>query len=209
MEFKHIPVLLNETIENLNINPDGIYVDTTLGGAGHSFEIAKKLSSKGRLIGIDKDEEALSAAKEKLKEFKNCEFVHGNHDDIKQILQDLNIEKVDGILFDLGVSSYQIDEKERGFSYLGDNTLDMRMDKSQKLSAIDVVNKYSEKDLEQIIFEYGEEKSARKIASEIVKARKTKQITTTKELVEIIEKVKPYSRKMYLPKRLAILRVQL
>lgn len=194
MEFKHIPVLLNETIENLNINPDGIYVDGTLGGAGHSFEIAKRLSPKGRLIGIDRDEEALSAAKEKLKEFKNCEFVHGNHDDIKQILQDLNIEKVDGILFDLGVSSYQIDEKERGFSYLGDNTLDMRMDKSQKLSAIDVVNKYSEKDLEQIIFEYGEEKSARKIASEIVKARKTKQITTTKELVEIIEKVKPYSK---------------
>ena len=151
MEFKHIPVLLNETIEELNIKPDGIYVDGTLGGAGHSYEIAKRLSSKGKLVGIDRDEDALIAAKKRLSEFKNCEFVHGNHDNIKLILKNLNIDKVDGILLDLGVSSYQIDEKERGFSYLGDNVLDMRMDKSQKLTAKDVVNKYDEKQLEKIV----------------------------------------------------------
>ena len=151
MEFKHIPVLLNETIEELNIKPDGIYVDGTLGGAGHSYEIAKRLSKNGRLIGIDRDQDALNVAEKRLNEFQNCEFVHGNHDDIKQILKNLNIDKVDGILFDLGVSSYQLDEKERGFSYLGDNVLDMRMDKSQKLSALDVVNKYEEKRLEKII----------------------------------------------------------
>lgn len=192
MEFKHIPVLLNETIEELNIKPDGIYVDGTLGGAGHSYEIAKRLSSKGKLVGIDRDEDALIAAKKRLSEFKNCEFVHGNHDDIKQILKNLNIDKVDGILLDLGVSSYQIDEKERGFSYLGDNVLDMRMDKSQKLTAKDVVNKYDEKQLEKIIFEYGEERFAKKIATEICEARKVKEITTTKDLVEIIEKARPY-----------------
>lgn len=192
MEFKHIPVLLNETIEELNIKPDGIYVDGTLGGAGHSYEIAKRLSSKGKLVGIDRDEDALVAAKKRLSEFKNCEFVHGNHDDIKLILKNLNIDKVDGILLDLGVSSYQIDEKERGFSYLGDNVLDMRMDKSQKLTAKDVVNKYEEKQLEKIIFEYGEERFAKKIAAEICEARKVKEITTTKDLVEIIEKARPY-----------------
>lgn len=192
MEFKHIPVLLNETIKGLNINPDGIYVDGTLGGAGHSYEIAKRLSKNGRLIGIDRDQDALDAAEKRLNEFQNCEFVHGNHDDIKQILKNLNIDKVDGILFDLGVSSYQLDEKERGFSYLGDNVLDMRMDKSQKLSALDVVNKYEEKRLEKIIFEYGEEKFARQIARKICEVRKEKPITTTKELVEIIEKARPY-----------------
>ena len=192
MEFKHIPVLLNETIKGLNINPDGIYVDGTLGGAGHSYEIAKRLSKNGRLIGIDRDQDALDAAEKRLNEFQNCEFVHGNHDDIKQILKNLNIDKVDGILFDLGVSSYQLDEKERGFSYLGDNVLDMRMDKSQKLSALDVVNKYEERRLEKIIFEYGEEKFARQIARKICEVRKEKPVTTTKELVEIIEKARPY-----------------
>ena len=192
MEFKHIPVLLNETIKGLNINPDGIYVDGTLGGAGHSYEIAKRLSKNGRLIGIDRDQDALDAAEKRLNEFQNCEFVHGNHDDIKQILKNLNIDKVDGILFDLGVSSYQLDEKERGFSYLGDNVLDMRMDKSQKLSALDVVNKYEEKRLEKIIFEYGEEKFARQIARKICEVRKEKPVTTTKELVKIIEKARPY-----------------
>jgi len=201
LEFKHIPVLLNETIDGLNIKPDGIYVDGTLGGAGHSKEIIKRLSKKGLLIGIDRDEEALSAATENLKEFSNKKLVHGNHDDIKQILQTLNIDKVDGILLDLGVSSYQLDEKNRGFSYLGNNLLDMRMDKSQKKSAIDVVNKYSEEDLANIIYKYGEEKFSRVIAKNICEARKNKEITTTKELVEIIEKSKPYSKDGHPAKR--------
>ena len=121
MEFKHKPVMLEECIKGLNIKPDGIYVDGTLGGAGHSKEIVKKLSAKGKLIGIDRDEEALQAAKENLKEFDNVTYVHDNHDNIKEILQNLNIEKVDGILLDLGVSSYQLDERNRGFSYLGEN----------------------------------------------------------------------------------------
>ena len=147
MEFKHTPVMLNECIEGLNINPDGIYVDGTLGGAGHSKEIAKRLSKKGMLIGIDRDEEALKAAKENLKEFSNVKYVHGNHDEIKEILEELNIDKVDGILLDLGVSSYQLDERNRGFSYLGSNELDMRMDQTQSLTAKDVVNNYDEEKL--------------------------------------------------------------
>ena len=142
MEFKHIPVLLNETITGLNIKTDGIYVDGTIGGAGHSKKIIEKLSEKGFLIGIDRDEEALKTARDNLKEYKNFKLIHGNHDDIKKILEEIGIEKVDGILLDLGVSSYQLDEKTRGFSYIGDNKLDMRMDKSQKLSAYDVVNLY-------------------------------------------------------------------
>ncbi len=194
MEFKHKPVLLNECIEGLNINQDGIYVDGTLGGAGHSKEILKKLSNNGLLIGIDRDEEALNAAKNNLKEFKNVKFIHGNHDDIKEILKDLGIEKVDGILLDLGVSSYQLDEKNRGFSYLGENDLDMRMDKSQTLTAKDVVNKYKEEDLANIIYEYGEERFSRQIARNICIYRKKKQIETTKELVEIIEKSIPKSK---------------
>ena len=145
MEFKHNPVLLQECIENLNIKPDGIYVDGTLGGAGHSIEIVKRLSSKGLLIGIDRDKDALKSAREKLKEYKNVKYVHGNHDEIKEILEDLKIEKVDGILLDLGVSSYQLDEKNRGFSYMSEESeLDMRMDRSQDLTARDIVNTYSE-----------------------------------------------------------------
>ena len=144
MEFKHIPVLLNETIENLQIKPEGIYVDGTLGGAGHSFYIAKSLSEKGKLIGIDKDLEAIAAAKQKLAKFKNVQYVNDNHDNIKNILEELNISGVDGILLDLGVSSYQLDERNRGFSYLGSNELDMRMDRTQKLTAKDVVNTYDE-----------------------------------------------------------------
>ncbi len=201
MEFKHIPVLLNECIEGLNINPDGIYVDGTIGGAGHSKKIIEKLSDKGLLIGIDRDEEALKAAEENLKPYKNYKLVHDNHDNIKEILQNLNIEKVDGILLDLGVSSYQLDEKERGFSYNSDNVLDMRMDKSQTKSALDVVNKYSEEDLAKIIFEYGEERFSKSIAKNICIARKTKQITTTKELADIIEKSKPYSKDGHPAKR--------
>ena len=135
MEFNHKPVLLKECIEGLNIKEDGVYVDGTLGGAGHSKEILKRLSDKGTLIGIDRDIDALNAAKINLAEFNNVKYVHGNHDDIKTILNDLDIEKVDGILLDLGVASYQLDERERGFSYLGENRLDMRMDKSQELTA--------------------------------------------------------------------------
>lgn len=191
MEFKHIPVLLNECIEGLNINPDGIYVDGTLGGAGHSSQIIKKLSSKGMLIGIDRDEEALKAAKEKLKDYNNVKYVHGNHDDIKQILSELNIDKVDGILLDLGVSSYQLDERNRGFSYMADAQLDMRMDKTSNLTAKELVNNYSESELARIILEYGEERFAKKIANNICKLRKEKEIETTKELSDIIEKTIP------------------
>lgn len=194
MEFKHTPVLLNECIEGLKIKPDGIYVDGTLGGAGHSKEILKRLSSKGLLIGIDRDEDALNAAKENLKEFKNVKYIHGNHDEICEILKKLEIKKVDGILLDLGVSSYQLDERNRGFSYMGDNSLDMRMDKQQKLTAKDVVNDYSEEELADIIFNYGEERFARNIARNICKAREEKQIETTAQLVDIIEKSIPKSK---------------
>lgn len=194
MEFKHTPVMLNECIEGLNINPDGIYVDGTLGGAGHSKEIAKRLSKKGMLIGIDRDEEALKAAKENLKEFSNVKYVHGNHDEIKEILEEFNIDKVDGILLDLGVSSYQLDERNRGFSYLGSNELDMRMDQTQSLTAKDVVNNYDEEKLANIIFEYGEEKFSRNIARNICKYRAEKVIETTDELVKIIEESIPKSK---------------
>ena len=194
MEFKHKPVMLKECIDGLNIKPNGIYVDGTLGGAGHSKEIVKKLSNEGLLIGIDRDEEALEAAKQNLKEFKNIKYVHDNHDNIKKILERLQIDKVDGILLDLGVSSYQLDERNRGFSYLGDNDLDMRMDKNQELTAKEVINSYEEEKLANIIYEYGEETFSRQIAKNIVKARSEKQIETTKELVEIIEKSIPKSK---------------
>ncbi len=194
MEFKHKPVLLWECIEGLNIKKDGIYVDGTLGGAGHSKQILKKLSNKGMLIGIDRDLEALEAAKENLKEFKNVKYIHGNHDDIDEILKDLQINGVDGLLLDLGVSSYQLDERNRGFSYLGENELDMRMDKTQELTAKDVVNNYSEEKLANIIYEYGEERFSRNIAKNICIARKQKEIETTAELVNIIEKSIPKSK---------------
>ena len=157
------------------------------GGAGHSLEIVKRLSNNGLLIGIDKDEEALETAKQKLKAFTNVKFVHGNHDDIKEILENLKIKKVDGILLDLGVSSYQIDEKTRGFTYMQDGPLDMRMDKTQELTAQYIVNNYKEEDLANIIYEYGEEKFSRKIARNICEFRKNKKIETTFELVKIIE----------------------
>ncbi len=194
MEFKHTPVMLNECIENLNIKPDGIYVDGTLGGAGHSKVIASKLSKEGLLIGIDRDEEALKAAQETLADYKNVKYIHGNHDDMKMLLQTIGIEKVDGILLDLGVSSYQLDERNRGFSYLGDNDLDMRMDKSQKLTAKDVVNTYSEEELANIIYKYGEEKFSRNIARNICQYRENQEITSTKTLVEIIEQSIPKSK---------------
>ena len=194
MEFNHNPVMLEECIQGLNIRKNGIYVDGTLGGAGHSLEIVKRLSSNGKLIGIDRDLEALKAAKERLKEFKNVEYIHGNHDDIKQILKEKNIEKVDGILLDLGVSSYQLDERNRGFSYLGNNELDMRMDKTQELTAKKVVNEYSEEMLYKIIDEYGEERFAKNIARNIVKQREIKEILSTEELVNIIEASIPKSK---------------
>lgn len=164
------------------------------GGAGHSKEIAKRISSNGMLIGIDRDQEALKAAQNNLKEFHNIKYVHDNHDNIKNILEKLNIEKVDGILLDLGVSSYQLDERNRGFSYLGENELDMRMDKTQKLTAKEVINNYEEEKLANIIYEYGEERFSRKIARNICIERKEKPITTTKQLVEIIEKSIPKSK---------------
>ncbi len=191
MEFKHKPVLLEETINGLDIKPNGIYVDGTLGGAGHSKEILKQLSSKGLLVGIDRDEEALKAAKENLKEFQNVKYIHGNHDEITEILESLDVKEVDGILLDLGVSSYQLDERNRGFSYLGNNELDMRMDKTQPLTAKKVVNTYSEEELANIIYEYGEERFSRQIARKICEYRKNKEIETTEELVNIIEKSMP------------------
>ena len=194
LEFKHKPVMLDECIKGLNIKPEGIYIDGTIGGAGHSKEIVKRLNDKGMLIGIDRDEEALKAAKNNLSEYKNVKYIHGNHDNIKEILEKEGIEKVDGILLDLGVSSYQLDEKNRGFSYLGENELDMRMDKTQKLTAKNVINEYPEEKLANIIYEYGEERFSRQIAKNICIARKNKEIETTKELVEIIEKSIPKSK---------------
>lgn len=194
MEFQHKPVMLQQCIEGLNINEDKVYVDGTLGGAGHSKEIVKRLSEKGMLIGIDRDEDALKEAKNRLKEYNNVVFVHGNHDDIKDVLKNQGVEKVDGILLDLGVSSYQLDERNRGFSYLGSANLDMRMDRSQGITAEDVVNDYSEEDLSRIIFEYGEERFAKAIARNICKERKLQRITKTDELVKIIEESIPKSK---------------
>lgn len=164
------------------------------GGAGHSKEIVKRLSSKGVLIGIDRDDDALNAAKNNLKEYSNVIYIHDNHDNIKEILEKLRIEKVDGILLDLGVSSYQLDERNRGFSYLGENELDMRMDKSQKLTAKDIINNYDEEKLANIIYEYGEERFSRQIAKNICIERTKEPINTTKQLVEIIEKSIPKSK---------------
>lgn len=192
MDFKHISVLLDETIDGLNINPDGIYVDGTLGGGGHSYHICKKLSSKGRLIGIDQDGEALQAAKERLKEFEDrITLVRSNYCEIDTILKDLNVPKVDGIVLDLGVSSYQLDNLERGFSYKSDAPLDMRMDQRQVITAADVVNEYSENDLFKIIRDYGEDKFAKNIAKHIVMARSEKPIESTGELSEIIKRAIP------------------
>ncbi|MBM7869372.1 16S rRNA (cytosine1402-N4)-methyltransferase [Clostridium pascui] len=191
MEFKHVSVLLNETIDSLNIKEDGIYVDCTLGGAGHSSEIIKRLSDKGRLIGIDQDEDALSAAKEKLKNYKNVTFVHDNFYNIENILENLGIDKVDGIIADLGVSSYQLDEKDRGFSYMNDAPLDMRMDRRIEFSAYNVVNEYSFEELYKVIREYGEENFAKRIAQFIVEQRSEKPIETTGELTEVIKRAIP------------------
>lgn len=192
MEFKHIPIMLNEIIENLNIVPDGVYVDCTLGGAGHSLEIAKKLNDKGILIGIDKDATAINVSRERLKNLK-CKviLVQDDFKNLKTILQQNNISKVNGILADLGVSSYQIDEVDRGFSYSKDAPLDMRMNTSQTLTAKEVVNSYSEKDLLNILYTYGEENFAKNIVKNIIKQRQIKPIERTGELVKIIENSVP------------------
>lgn len=192
MEFKHVPIMLDECVLGLNIKEDGVYVDATIGGAGHSIEIAKRLNQNGVLIGIDKDETAVSVSKQRLKDAK-CEviIVHDDFRNIKSILENLNIKRVDGILADLGVSSYQIDEASRGFSYNKDAGLDMRMDKTSSLDAEKVVNTYSEKDLVKILFEYGEERYARQIVRNIIKHRQIKPINTTLELRKIIEESVP------------------
>lgn len=192
MEFSHVPIMLNECIDNLNINPDGIYVDATLGGAGHSSEIAKRLSPKGTLIGIDKDKTAIEVSRERLSKF-NCNIILVNDDykNLLNILEENKIEKIDGLLADLGVSSYQLDEASRGFSYSKDAPLDMRMNQNQSLTAYTVVNTYSEKDLLKILYEYGEENFAKSIVRNILKAREEKPIQTTGELVKIIEKSVP------------------
>ena len=190
-EYKHIPVLLNEAIDSLNINPDGIYVDCTLGGGGHSSEILKRLKN-GRLISFDQDEYAISVAEKRLKEISdNFTIVHSNFVNIKSSLEELGIDKVDGILYDLGVSSFQLDIGERGFSYNTEAPLDMRMDQNAPLSAWNVVNEYSVKELTKIFYDYGEEKFAPGIAKKIESYRKDKPINTTIELVSIIKSALP------------------
>ena len=192
MEFNHTSVLLNETIEGLKIKPDGIYVDGTLGGGGHSFEIAKRLNDNGRLIGIDQDEAAILAAGERLKDFGDkVTIVRSNYRNALSVLHDLGIEKIDGVMLDLGVSSYQLDTQERGFSYRYDAPLDMRMDLRQTLTAKDIVNGYSETELFHIIRDYGEDRFAKNIAKHIVMARAKKPIETTGELNEIIRAAIP------------------
>ena len=190
-EFHHISVLLDECIDGLNIKPDGIYVDGTLGGAGHSSQIAKRLTT-GRLIGIDRDPVALKAAGERLAPYADrVTLVHSNFCEIAQVLKDLNVDGVDGILLDLGVSSPQLDDGSRGFSYMADAPLDMRMNSEDTLTAFDVVNTWSYEELRRILFDYGEERYAPKIASAICKRRETKPIETTLELVDVIRGAMP------------------
>lgn len=192
MEFSHESVMPNEIIDALKIQPEGIYVDCTLGGGGHSFRIGERLNSGGLIIGIDRDEDAISAATEKLSGLScGIKVVHGNFSDLEKILDGLGVEKIDGVVFDLGVSSHQIDTAERGFSYMKNSPLDMRMDRSQKFTAADVVNSYGEEKLVRIFSEYGEEKFSKRIAKAIVAARKISPIETTGELVKIVEDSTP------------------
>ncbi len=192
MEFKHISVLLEETIDSLNIKPDGVYVDGTLGGGGHSLEICKRLGKGGRLIGIDQDMDAINAATERLKDHKDkVTVVHSNYQDIDTVLKGLSVSGVDGIVLDLGVSSYQLDNVDRGFTYREDTPLDMRMDQSQVITARDIVNDYSETELFRIIREYGEDGFAKNIAKHIVRARAEHPIETTGQLNEIIKAAIP------------------
>lgn len=192
MEFKHISVLLEESVDFLKVKPDGIYVDGTLGGGGHSELILEKLSEKGRLIGIDRDMTAIGAASERLKKFgERFVPVHDNFKNVKEVLRKLNVDNIDGAILDLGVSSPQLDDGERGFSYNYDARLDMRMNKEDRLSAFEVVNTYSEDDLKRIIYEYGEERFAGAIARKIGEARQKKEIETTFELSDIIKSAMP------------------
>ncbi len=191
-EIKHIPVLLKETIEGLNIKPDGTYIDLTLGRAGHSSEILKRLNKDGLLIGVDQDKEAIEESNKRLSKIaSNYKLVKSNFVNFEDILTSLNIDKVDGVLMDLGVSSPQFDESDRGFSYRYDAPLDMRMDVEQRLTAKEVVNSYSEGELRKIFYEYGEDKYSASIAHNIIKAREVKPIETTFELIEIIKRSKP------------------
>lgn len=192
MIFEHKSVLLNEIIKNLSIKEDGTYVDATLGGAGHALEVCRRLSEKGHFIGIDQDEDAIESSKLRLKDYMDrVDIVKSNYANIKNILEALNIDKVDGIYIDLGVSSYQLDNAERGFSYRFDSALDMRMDKSLEITAQDIVNDYSEQELYRVIKNYGEDIFAKNIAKHIVIARKEKRIETGFELVEIIKRAIP------------------
>ena len=191
MEFKHKSVLLDETVGGLNIKPDGIYVDGTLGGAGHAIEVCRKLSAKGRFIGIDQDQDAIIAASERLAAFDQVTIIRSNYCYMVNELRNLGIHQVDGILLDLGVSSYQLDNEERGFTYRVDAPLDMRMDQRQTRTAADIINGYEEKELYRIIRDYGEDKFAKNIAKHIVAARQEKPIQTTGELTEIIRRAIP------------------
>jgi 16S rRNA (cytosine1402-N4)-methyltransferase len=193
MNFEHVSVLLSECIEGLAVKPDGTYVDGTLGGAGHAKEVCKRLSAKGKFIGIDQDTDALETSRQRLQNLSpEVILVHSNFENTKKILDDLNIKGIDGMLIDLGVSSYQLDEASRGFSYMQDAPLDMRMDRSQSFSAFDVVNNYTEEKLFQVIKNFGEEKWAKRIAQFIVKRREQAPVATTQELVEIIKDAIPY-----------------
>ena len=192
MDFSHKSVLLSETIDNLSVKPEGIYVDGTLGGGGHAFQVCEKLSSKGRFVGIDQDASAIAAASERLAPFeKQVSIVRSNYEAMPQVLRDLGIQKVDGIVLDLGVSSHQLDTADRGFSYREDAPLDMRMDQRQQMTAKDIVNGYSESELYRIIRDYGEDRFAKNIAKHIVKMRQEKPIETTFELVEAIKRAIP------------------
>ena len=192
MEFVHKSVLLDETIEGLHIKPDGIYVDGTLGGGGHSLEICKRLSDKGRLIGIDQDKEAIQAAKKRLEDYEDkVTLVHSNYQDIDSVLRGCSVSGVDGIVLDLGVSSYQLDNVERGFTYREDTPLDMRMNRESTITAKDIINDYSEAELYRVIRDYGEERFAKNIAKHIVIARNEKVIETTGQLNEIIRAAIP------------------
>ena len=190
MNFEHKPVLLNEVITGLNIKPSGVYVDCTVGGGGHSFEIIKR-AKKGHLYAFDRDEEAINASKERLKQFENVTFVHDNYKNAKEDLFNLGVAGVDGVLIDLGVSSPQLDHGERGFSFLHEGKLDMRMDRRQKFSAYDVVNFYSKKRLIDILYKYGEESNAKNIVQKIIQAREVSPIESTIQLKNIVESAFP------------------
>ena len=191
MEFEHKPVLLKETIDNLHIRPEGTYVDGTLGGGGHAYEVVRRLSPQGRFIGIDQDADAIRASGQKLSEFDNVTLIRGNYCNIREELMGNRVEHVDGIVLDLGVSSYQLDTPQRGFSYMADAPLDMRMDQRGSLTAGDIINSYSEAELYRVIRDYGEDRFAKNIAKHIVAARASKRIETTYQLVDVIRSAIP------------------